>query len=310
MSPNERVIWLTTCNRRLWEASGERLIRSFLQHQSSQADQQLWLLYEVDDADDLPSSLRDCSSSPVIRLVIIDYRQYPGLVAYLLQHYSQAVPVEFGGQGRFYYTTPQGYFRYHAVRFLKKVDALSFAFSELLNCAAEDGESTRIPFASLLWLDCDCFFEKTLPSSELDEALFGENDLVFLKSRRAACESGFLGWRYRPERKSPDGRPVLCSALSIVQDFFVSGEFLHYPRWDDGYIWACLLPRFREKAGLVYGDIAYDEKGGHVFPYSRLAGYIAHDKGRHGRAFSYLKQGGLLHVAGAAPIERYAHPGG
>lgn len=58
------------------------------------------------------------------------------------------------------------------------------------------------------------------------------------------------------------------------------------------------------------GDIAYDEKGGHVFPYSRLAGYIAHDKGRHGRAFSYLKQGGLLHVAGAAPIERYAHPGG
>jgi hypothetical protein len=253
-----RLLYVTSFDATLYEATGARLIASFL---GTHSDGTLLVCHEQGAGDAL-------SEHPQLLTYDLDGSEF--LKSWLSTH-RDIIPQHLGGLARECGCPGHSLFDGHvtgchwfwfnknAARWFRKIVALEYArWLEGFDC--------------LVWLDCDCRFKRRLHSATV-EAWFASSSVFFLKSpARRVMESGVLGIRL-----DAVGRTF----LDLTIDRYRSGAFREYERWDDGFQFQVTID---ENPSMAAIDLAARTTSGtFVVPNSPVGAFIGHNKGVHRR---------------------------
>jgi hypothetical protein len=251
------VLFVTSFTPSLFAATGERLIRSFLDTKTQAA----MLVCHEDFAGVARFRHRRLRTFRISRSVLL--REW-------LAKNRDIIPTRFGGTAEgcgcpepdnpFSAHRPRchnSWFNHHAARWFRKIVALEYATS--LN-----------EYSHIVWLDCDCVFKARIPGKEV-RRWFNGNAVFYLKSgARQAIESGVLG-----VRNTTDGRRFVAAAV----DRYRSGIFRRNVRWDDGYQLHLVLRSHPYIPAIDLADGSIGGRYGHVVPCSPVGPFIKHEKG-------------------------------
>lgn len=249
------ILYVSTFNKKLFEATGRNMLRSFAERKP---DGDLLVCYE----DDLQTQIKQISAN--IQRYSLD--KDPFLKDWLKRN-EDIIPYEYGGKfhGRWdnikrKYGTD---FNYQAARFFRKVVSLNYA-----------KEFTRYRY--IILIDCDTLFKRRI-TAELIENLFSDHEMIYMLGKQrerlgTGIEAGWIGFQKNTER---------FSAIDSFVDIYKTGEFRSQERWDDGFILRSLLTMYKCK-DLVEGGIF--RSGAETLDKTPLSSYFAHKKGLHQRA--------------------------
>jgi len=260
--------WVTSFSNDLYQATGKELIRSY---EETNSCGKLFIAPER-----VPSLTR---TKPEATGLLADPADSTDLLTWIRLN-SSIIHKEFGGSWigpcqcpnpndskdkRHKPSCPNSWFCKHAVRWFRKIIALK----SLLN--------TSYTYSRIVWLDSDVVFNKQV-TEDLVTSWFSDNDVFYFKGpKRKVWETGILGLNV------PEG----VNLINKVFDYYMSGEFLKHPRWDDGYIIQQVAMSSKTTKKL---DLATDASGhADVIPHSPLKDYMEHHKGTHGRGLGIMK---------------------
>ena len=188
------------------------------------------------------------------------------------------IPVELGGEAepcrcgeaenpwsRHVPRCPYQWYNKNASRWFRKVVSLESA----ANCPEAE---------ALVWVDSDCRFKSTLPSSIWADLFEGASVLYHKSRHRKVIESGVIAFKM-----DAGGRCL----LSDVVDRYLSGRFRRDLRWDDGFQFQQAI---KEHPAIRCIDLASaSDSGYNVLPSSPLGRYIDHHKGTHGAVLHLMR---------------------
>lgn len=282
----------------LYDASGRGFLDSYREHGGAM---RLLVGYESLDhlgrPSDLPERLAldypDLQNDP--RVIWVDLSTQGSLTTFLRKHRG-IIPTYLGGQAlpctcpgqkeRHAKHRPRCHYSWmnrNTSRWFRKVVAQK--------AAAERFVMPRTRW--LFWLDVDCQLLQEIPAP-VAQGLLGGADVMHLKAWRRASETGVIGFDLAQR-----GTAVIDSVLGL----YTSGRFLTQNFWDDcatfdralteGRFQAFdLAARSLKEQGLDKGQIEARRQGKRpiteVIPYTPLAAYLTHDKGRHGRKMGLM----------------------
>lgn len=119
----------------------------------------------------------------------------------------------------------------------------------------------------LVWLDGDV--ESTAPvPPDLVASLLGEAEVCYLGRCRGHSEIGFWAVRLDPRTRH---------FLARIAGVYTTDEVFSLPEWHSAYVWDHV--RQRQRPPLAERNICPEGVAGHVWPSTRLARYMRHDKG-------------------------------
>eukprot|EP00232_Nephroselmis_pyriformis_P023247 CAMPEP_0182857432 /NCGR_PEP_ID=MMETSP0034_2-20130328/3046_1 /TAXON_ID=156128 /ORGANISM="Nephroselmis pyriformis, Strain CCMP717" /LENGTH=266 /DNA_ID=CAMNT_0024988671 /DNA_START=766 /DNA_END=1563 /DNA_ORIENTATION=- len=244
-----RVLYVTTFNRRLYEATGINLLNSFHNHQP---DGDLLVAYE----DDLPSIIVNTSNILFFNLDSDTYLQ-----SWLTSN-KDIIPVEIGGthQGKF-----KNIFHSRTSKWFRKIAALHYASS--------------LAYDIIVFLDSDVIFKKHVSHSLISDTFNGTSIFYhfgpFRKLDGVGAETGIIGFEL-----SKKGKLFLNKIFEKYDD----GSFKQYKRWDDAWMVTVVL---EENPDIEARDLVVRKSRGsrkmkrHVVHDGALASYFDHYKGVH-----------------------------
>lgn len=277
------ILTVTSFSPDLYQASGKRLLRSFV---NVGQGGHLFIAFEKEQPDIEHSSFinYDLSRDPFLRAwleankdIIPDYLggrapecKCPGREVRHAKH-------KFGCHWQ--------WMNRNASRFFRKVAALRSALSE----------AVQRKFRYILWLDSDCVFQRSISPADVSAFLKGSGYFYF-RGHRPVIESGIMGF----DVEGDGAKMIKC-----VADCFASKDFRAYDRWDDGYIWTKMVEKHKElkTADLVKSAalkltakekqaLGFKKDGtppNHVIPLTEMNKYINHCKGEHGRVQGVMR---------------------
>lgn len=261
------LLWVTSFGPDMYAASGRALLDSFV---SRRPDGRL--LAAVEGLE--PASV----VRPGVDVLSLDGD--PFLVRFLAEQ-ADVIPAHLGGRApEPHCRCPGGPYGPHDRRHRLPCLGHWFCrnFSRWFRKVAALRLAVRVrPDAGLVvWVDADCRFRRHVDVATVRRSWFaGDRDVFYLKAGRPVMETGVVGYR------GAGGRAV----LERLVDRYRSGRFRSDPRWDDSYQTQEALA----ESGRPAVDLAW-KVGPHaaVVPYSALAAYLEHDKGRHGRRLGLM----------------------
>lgn len=249
-----KLLYVTSFSEDLYKETGRRLLESFIYHQ---IDSPILICYENFDFK---------PSKPCKKFLTYPLHKSEYLNTWLDEN-KDIIPNYLGGEA-----TPEKspdifkkLMKRKASRFFRKVASLQYAL-----------EAYGDKYDYIVWVDCDCYFIRNLPTKELirqfrDCGVFYHQG----KSREsidAGIEAGFMGFR-----SSFGGYEI----LDQVCECFADKTFRNYRRWDDGYVFKKIIYKNTQIPSL---DLTPDCIRNHPMMHSSpLRGYIRHDKGKHRR---------------------------
>lgn len=242
------VLWVTSFNDKIAH-SGERLIKSFLEHN---------IVGELFVALEGPITLLYPLDSNIIYRDIVNDSQLKGW----LQSNSDIIPEELGGRCK--QNLP--WFNKHASRWFRKIIALQYAIH---HCQSSGW---------VIWIDADSEFIQQVTQPFIRNLLFNENqaDIFYMRGIRPVMEAGLFGLNM--SNALAQGNTI----FEQISSFYLSGNFRGLKRWDDSFVIQSVL----EKNQYKHNDIVKEAKTGphaSVIEYSLVKNHIKHHKGSHGR---------------------------
>jgi len=265
------ILWVTSFNKSLYEATGRHLINTFENYTSDK------LLIGGEDLDAAIFTSR--------RIFYYDLKKSKLLTTWLKTH-EDIIPLTLGGKAS-PCNCPDPYARserdhkkgcYHTwfnrnmSRWFRKIATLHFALLGI-----NQGKSLGIDNNKyLIWIDSDCEFLRPTSFDFIDN-IAKDYDVCFMKSKkRRVMEAGFI--IYNLEKNGG----VFLEKLFKYYMY----DFLHLIRWDDSYVIQKLL--FTKDFKSL--DIAFDTSGHNdVIMHSLVGKHIMHHKGTHGRKLGLMK---------------------
>ncbi len=258
MEPHLKILYITTFNKELYEASGKRLVKSFLK---TKQDADMLICYENLNMDKHFQKLADQN----FRFYNLAESKF--LHSWLKEN-EDVIPPDYGGKA-VKYEGSRAYLKWNlrSAGWFRKIATFHYA----LNFAEE--------YDVIVFIDSDAQFEKTIPKSVMSQAL-GKSDYFYhwgdgRKAKELGVESGFIGFK-----TSKNGLMVLNYWIDKYKD----KAFEKYIRWDDGGMFGQVLKELDFKYG---NDLVTDYKlpinQSHVLCRGIFANYISHDKGLHKR---------------------------
>lgn len=257
------ILWVTSFNRAIYEASGKRLLESFAQYQGEKAP--IFVCHEDMPEIEETHWATDLAHDPWLRDWV--YRN------------REAIPKSLGGEGReiepgsptverMRKGTRESWFNRNAARWARKVASWRQA-------SVASGS-----FDSIVWLDADCVFKRHVPDQLIEDAFKGSACFYMQgpSRKKSSFENGVVGFRGRY------GMEILDRVFEVYE----SSTFQNLHRWDDCYI---LEKVIRSRPDIPTVDIAGQAVSEHldVLASSLLGHHIRHDKGRHGRVLGLFK---------------------
>ncbi len=262
------VLYVTSFSADLFWATGQVLLDSFAQQRP---EGRMLACYEDDPQQKVQAELRRRWEVDLIDLGQDDFLQR------WLTTNADIIPDYLGGtqkecdcperherHGRHKHACPGQWMNRTASRFFRKVAAWRIA-------VGLEG------YDYIFWLDSDCAFRKPV-SAGLVHTIVGKADVVYMRGRRAATESGILVFNLR--RRGKEFVEAICRR-------YASGEFRKYERWDDGYILTTVI----DEGNFRHQDVVdlKRQRGNKVDEVSVWAEYIVHFKGRHSARLNLMK---------------------
>ena len=247
-----KVTYLTAYNKKLYEATGKNLAKS-------------WLQYQMQPNIELIPFSEDINAVNPIS---------PDYLDWYFQTFNHLIPSNLGGTAKPCKCPDMGLkgktlhipgchwtlWNRNAYRWFHKVAAIKTWLDDHYkpeNCDY------------MVWLDCDCYFKQHLPNSVINDLAF-DSDLCYLQGKkREAIESGILIFNMLL-----DGKEVIEEWMRVYE----SKEFLNDNRWDDGFQLTIVKNRGFTGCDLVAGKTI--SRPADDCP---LTPYIGHNKGTHVR---------------------------
>lgn len=273
-----RVLWLTSCSRDLWQASGKTLIASFVRTRS---EGDLFVAGEGLTKDDIPVAAR---------VTLYDLAKNSWLVSWLAEN-APYMPKALGGLMEEPLCTcpggpfspkpnlhrprcPGSWWQKQASRWFRKIAALQHVRERF------DLDKPTRKYDAVVWVDSDCVFRRRTVQANV-AAWFGRTaraSCFYVQSTRKAIEAGVVGYLFA----GPGGNKL----VENVVERYRSGRYRQSPRWDDSW----QIQEALEETKVRKRDLAYavGEHAG-VVGTSLLGPYLAHEKGLHGRTLGIMR---------------------
>lgn len=262
-SPEKEILFLTTFNEQIYNASGKNLIKSYKQHKP---EGRLYCCYE-----DMPPLI----DSDVYFWALHSSERLKDTLA----KHKEFIPKSLGGisdicncknplsiHDRDHKTgCHHTWWNRNWSRWFRKIVCLEYF--GLYHIVSD----------YIIWVDSDCQFISKL-SAQYIKAIFQNHSVFYMKgSSRFVDETGIFGIKL-----DQDGMLFIKKLVEC----YVSGKFTSYVRWDDGYIFM----KLRQKYNIPAIDIVEkDCKVTRVAEHSKLKRFIVHNKGLHGRKLGIMK---------------------
>ncbi len=245
------LIFCTTFNQKLYDFSGKKMLESW---KNTGSEGEWWCFSE-----DMPTTIYDKKPS------IINTKECRLLVDFV-EKWKNVIATEYGGnQDKWVCEDPKicDYNR-QFMRWFYKVIALSY-IKEVV------GTKQLIVF-----VDCDSTFIKKVTYDTVVQ-IIDKHDYTYVmgkfrRENKKGIESGLMTF-------TGDGFKV----IDLCYEKYISGGFLQYRRWDDGYVWHQILC---ENPEIKHMDLAGKilNPGGDPAGMTAWKNYIVHNKGLHGRS--------------------------
>lgn len=263
------MLWVTTFNKELFDASGKRLLES---HINFKCEGDWYIGLENVFSDKLPEPIN--LQGRGINLICSDY-----LSRWLDRNLDISPPKPCHcrdpwarKESDHIKNCPHTWFNRNTYKWMRKIATLYHAHEY----------AVRKGYRYINWIDSDCeFIFRTFFGTI--HAIYGTDgyDMLYLKgSDRKVMEAGFVSYDI--------SSPATNTFLLGLFNFYMSGEFRSLARWDDSYI----IQKLIEKDDCLKAkDIAttISDKWSGVFQNSEIGNYIKHNKGRHGRKLGIMK---------------------
>lgn len=256
------IIYCTTFNSILYQASGQALLKSFALHMP---ENHLLVCYEDD--------IRELIIKHHVNKLSLYNLDNDFFLDNWLNKNADIIPEKYGGQWKGCDCGPQdNYLKGHrkqcpsmgfnarAACWFRKIATLHLAY--------------KIDYDIIVFVDCDSVFKKNIPDKLIEDTI-QDNELAYhlgphRKSRDTGIESGFIIFQ----------KPF--NFLDRVIDSYTSKDFRKYDRWDDGYVIKRVLYRSPDiKAIDLVGFYPVETIGSRVMERGPFSQYIRHDKGKH-----------------------------
>tara|TARA_R110000823_G_scaffold267453_1_gene387418 strand:+ start:6378 stop:7178 length:801 start_codon:yes stop_codon:yes gene_type:complete len=252
-----KILYVTTFNQRLYDATGKNMIESFVRHKT---EGDLLIAHE----DDLDKVI------PHHKKFIFHNLEEDELLDWWLKENEDIIPVAFGGKFEGEYSGVHK-FNHRAAQWFRKIAALNRAMD------------IKCEYDAIVFLDSDIVINKHLSASKIEE-IFDEHSMFYhlgphRRESGTGIESGVIGFNL----KTMGG--VL---LSIVINKFKSGEFKKYIRWDDGYVFRMVV---EENPQVPTRDIVNVNENS-VVEFGPFAQYLVHNKGVHWKSHGFPSMDG------------------
>lgn len=254
------MLWVTSFNQELYEASGKALFSSFKKTETEGS-----FLAGMDKMFLLPFGIGyNLSSSEILNKWLEDNKYI--------------IPESLGGVARPcncidpYAKSEKGHiedchhtwFRRNASRWFRKYVTLQEAFT--------------FGYDIVIWIDADCEFKQQV-TEEFINGLLEDKSILYLKGwQREVLEAGVV--LYRNDK-------IVGKLFNDIMERYLTGAFKRYFRWDDCYILQKQLKKYEQYTK----DIGTSINGKHsdIFTNSLLGKHIQHNKGKHGRKLGIMK---------------------
>ena len=219
---------------------GERFLRSFDQHWPREVELQVWV------EEEMPMPRRAC------RLLF----DIPGAAEFHQRHADNPAAKGLVQQPRWKdKERERGYsFRTDAYKFWKQI--------LIPEAAAENMADGDI----LVWLDGDVDTTRPVPTGLVPD-LLGDAEICYLGRARGHSEIGFWAVRLNPRTRQ---------FLHEIALLYTTDEVFRLPEWHSALVW----DHVRRAARFKEQNLVPPGLGGHVWPYTPLARYTRHDKGK------------------------------
>lgn len=245
----EKVVFVTSFNKKLFEASGYKLIESYIRTDQKHS---LLLCYEE-------NAIPPTKNTNIHTYNLDDDAILNGWI----KNNQDSISVELGGLYK-----GKNPWNLRASQWFRKVVSLNHAFSKFKN------------FEYIIWLDCDCIFKKFF-SNKFINSLFGKYSLLFLKGERQKFENGFIGFNNKEQ-----GNKIFetfynryLSRKYKEDDDWDDCTQLEKALQTVGYQFGLDIA---SKNAFFNGD------GNNPFPKSKLSEHLEHWKGYHGRVLGIV----------------------
>jgi|TARA_R110001583_G_scaffold16234_12_gene66296 hypothetical protein len=265
------ILYVTTFNIEIFDASGREMLNSFLK---SKTDGDIFLSCEgfSFDANNekhlLSKKWRGKLSRGSSKILSYDLDKDKFLKSWLKEN-SNVIPVHMGGSA-----TPEscpeafGPGNIRAAGWFRKIATLNAALKN-------HGKD----YDCIVFVDSDCLFRKKIDKSMIDGAFLDKSVFYHLGKLRMekgmGVESGFVGFK-----NDKHGYGVLETWISKYR----RKAFVKYKRWDDGGMLRYVIEerKFKNCRDLVknYSSIPGKSKS-HAIERGIFAEYIEHNKGLH-----------------------------
>lgn len=263
-----RIVWCTSFNQAMYEASGHGLVASW----ACNCEGILFIGDEINNVFPRKPS----------RSIWSDLRKCEFLKTWLDAN-RDIIPRDLGGEAKrcgcrvpddphdkkHRKGCPGGWFNRNASRWFRKIATLHEAMRQF---TSDDHV--------FIWIDSDCLFKAHLSNEWLLNEVFRGGACFYMRGpdrQHTALESGLIGFNGRWGR-------VL---LDRVIEMYTSGEFRNLQRWDDGYVFQKVI---KSRPDIPTCDIAGKATSRFldVLPGTILHPYLEHNKGLHGRGLGLM----------------------
>lgn len=270
-----KPLWITTYGKDMYEASGKKLITSFTKYKP------LGDLLCFPEGLDLRMPALDTQPVRGGGKVMYWPVEQVGWLSEWLQQNADYIPKHLGGNADGVCRCEGGpydvhdkrhvmpclghWFNRNASRWFRKIVCQQHA-----RIFAEANGYTH-----LIWIDSDCVFGKHIAKGHI-ESWFKRASVFYLKNQRPIMEAGVLGF---------DLRTGGGSLIDEVAAMYNDGSYRNLPRWDDSAVYQHCVEKTKVKCVDIATSVGPNAK---VVEYSPLAGFLTHDKGRHGRKLGIM----------------------
>ncbi len=265
------ILFCTSFNGELYQASGKRFIKTFNMHQKQG---KLFIGYEEIRPNNPKFITHDLTKDTFLQC--------------WLKANEDVIPKHLGGLAKPckcslnpFKRKPEiheemchfKWFNRNASRWFRKVATV--------HAALDWCKSQQIQY--LIWIDIDCYFKGLLTEHKLRKIFKDTYSLFYMRGSRTIPECGVFGFDLN--------KIGAHNFLFQYFNYYQTKRYQQYNRWDDSFIFYRIIKE-KAAANCICRDIASKtEKGLHaeVLEYSMLKAYLGHNKGRHGRILGIMK---------------------
>lgn len=261
-----RILYVTSFSEKLYKESGRSLVESFLY---SKSDGTMLVCYEGFNYDqnnpvELPS--KKCRVAYPSKVKTYDMTKDKFMLKWLKKN-ADIIPKEMGGRAT-EESNPQSFlfWNFRASKWFRKIVCLKYAY-----------EKYGHEYDMIVWVDCDCLFEKKVSEEFLESAFKNKYGLFYSwgkmrKQNDLGIETGFFGFN-----KHHHGYEILEEYIFK----FSSGKIRKHKYWDDSHALGYVVNETSYPTIDLVTNYKLRIKQSRVIERGIFAEYVSHEKGKH-----------------------------